>query len=197
MKKILLMLILLGMTSAFPQYNTIVIDEGISESLAIKMKDMMDLYHVSLPEGTPIEIIISSPGGSVFAGFTIINTILAIQAKGRAVNITVDRFCASMCFAILQSATVRRAYPLGVLMQHKSAGGNRDILDALDAQIEKFEAARININPIIWRYITKANIWVSPEEALNWNIIDKIVYPEVLDLRPAVEEEDDRNDKSE
>lgn len=181
------MLTLLGMTSLATASRFSYVGNINFMSADYISSTILEL-HEDTPIKEPINLIITSPGGSVLDGFTIINTIRAVQHEGRKIIITVNRLCASMCFAILQTADVRLSYALGLIMQHK-ASPSGVVSEVIDRQISEMEAARIGMPVEKWMAIVASDIWLSPKSALAWNVIDGIATP----LIDREEEEDDFN----
>ena len=90
--------------------------EATVQALIYEMED-------ALEEGDKeIVILLNSGGGSIFAGFKLINFITRHQNRGIKFRGIVGRFCASMCFMTLQHLDVRQAYEYGMLLDHPSSG---------------------------------------------------------------------------
>ena len=80
----------------------------------------------------PIEIMISSYGGSVYSGFTIISTIEQLIDMGYNVITTNIGTCFSMGFAIFVAGKERRCYKYGRFMYH-------DILTAPQGKVQEIK----------------------------------------------------------
>lgn len=65
-----------------------------------------------------INIVIDSPGGSIFAGNTVVQAINMAQSSGKVVNCVVTRFAASMAFIIFNECTNRYALQTSLLLWH-------------------------------------------------------------------------------
>ena len=143
------------------------------------------------PEGEPLIIELNSGGGSVFAGFVLMNKMVSIQQSGREIHAIVTGLCASMCFTILQAADKRFAYPLGLLMQHGVSGGGRRAMEALERQMRLLESRKIGMSAEVWTRMSEGETWFTPEEAVRLNIIDVIVVKRHIKLllEPEVESE--------
>jgi len=110
-----------------------ILDEVNYDSIDNVIDDLRSA-HISKPIEEVLTIELDSPGGSVFAGFKLMNYIRALQKSGRKIDGIVTGICASMCFAILQTLDTRKAYPHAMLMQHLPSGGDSNVLEELERQ---------------------------------------------------------------
>jgi len=78
-----------------------ILDEVNYDSIDNVIDDLRSA-HISKPIEEVLTIELDSPGGSVFAGFKLMNYIRALQKSGRKIDGIVTGICASMCFAILR-----------------------------------------------------------------------------------------------
>lgn len=76
-----------------------------------------DLVKMS-SEADTVDILINSPGGSVFAGFIFINAMEVVRARGTKIRCLVTSMAASMAFQILAHCTDRYALPKALLLWH-------------------------------------------------------------------------------
>ncbi|MCU0327405.1 MAG: ATP-dependent Clp protease proteolytic subunit [Chitinophagales bacterium] len=138
-----------------------------------------------LDSGKPIDIFLSSPGGSVTSGLALMDTMRAIESP---VNTTCIGLAASMGAMILSHGTKgkRRAYKNARVMIHQpSIGGIRG--QAIDLEIT---AKQINKSKLVLAEILAENCnqpldkilkdfdrdyWMDAQEALQYGIIDEIV----------------------
>lgn len=72
-----------------------------------------------------INILIDSPGGSVYAGWNFINVLKQAQASGVTVNCYVSGMAASMAFQILSFCDGRYTLPYSMLLWHPVRAGSR------------------------------------------------------------------------
>ena len=135
----------------------------------------LEIAHEVSDINKPFYIEFDSPGGSVYAGYELLNKIEGMQAEGRKFVGVVNTFCASMCFIILQHMDTRAAEKHSTLMQHEPSGGDKGHLQALMDAIQTKVAKRIGISLELWRLIAKQNIYIGSERALKSNLIDQIV----------------------
>lgn len=75
------------------------------------------------PKGTPIILVIDSPGGAVFAGRRIVDEMLASDAAGHPVMTLCVGDCDSMAAFIFEYGLGRWMTPGARLMFHNASGG--------------------------------------------------------------------------
>jgi len=127
MKLLLLAALLVGSiasaqetTVVLSKSNTIVMNKVFdTDTVATVAQKALELNQ-SLPAGQPINLILDSPGGSIFAGIELIQNL---NSLGRRVN-TISTFAASMGFQTVQGVNgTRYLTNSGTLMSHKAKGG--------------------------------------------------------------------------
>lgn len=65
-----------------------------------------------------IDIVINSPGGSVYAGWQFVNAMRTVQARGYKLRCTVTTMAASMAYQILAECDERYAFRYSTLLWH-------------------------------------------------------------------------------
>lgn len=107
-------------TVTLSKRNTIVMNQEFdSDTVAVVAQQALEL-HSSLPAGVPINLVLDSPGGSIFAGLELIRNL---NSLGRRIN-TISLFAASMGFQTAQGINGSRYIVKdGTLMSHKAKGG--------------------------------------------------------------------------
>jgi ATP-dependent protease ClpP protease subunit len=177
-------------------YNTASFTGVVNEYSMTLLGKFLKETHATRPLNTDINIILDSPGGSVFAGYKFIEIIRALQADGRKINGTVNGLCASMCFVILQTLNKRQSTLNSLIMQHNPSGGDEEVLNAIKRITQKMEADRIGINQRIWSEIVDGDLWLTAEEAKNMNVIDSVVLLKQKKYKKApFRKESNSNDK--
>jgi len=132
--------------------------------------------------GDKIYVFIRSPGGSIFAGDTIVNAILASKKE----VITIVDFAASMAFHISMYGNKRVILPNGVMMQHHaSVGIGPAEFPNLDSQwkwlkrkILKMavnDANRCGIEPKRFLKLIDRDLWLNGDEAVKLGCSNEIV----------------------
>ncbi len=142
------------------------------------------LIHLSSISDDDIQIFINSPGGSVFAGFAILDTMQYIKPD---VSTVCMGYAASMGAILLSGGTQGKRSILrhGEVMIHQPLGGVQgqasDIL--IEAEhISRLKEVSIDIlsenchrNREEVRRDVDRNHWMSADDALAYGIVDKII----------------------
>ena len=141
-----------------------------------------------------ISLYINSPGGSVSAGLAIYDTMRLIPNDVRTLALGL---AGSMAQFLLCAGTAGKRYSLPhaqVLMHQGSAGfgGTAADVEIYAAQLERTGALMIRLiaehtgQPVEKiEQDSRRDRWFSPEEALEYGMIDHILE-RVEDIRPAV-----------
>lgn len=142
------------------------------------------LYLNSCDPDRDINIYINSPGGSVYDGMSILDTMASIKADV-ATNCT--GLAASFGAMILSCGArgKRTALPHSRIMIHQPSGGAKgkatDIeidykeIMLLKKELESILAQRTNQDPKKIAKDLEKDKWMSAEEAMKYGIIDEIV----------------------
>ncbi|MDB4725828.1 ATP-dependent Clp protease proteolytic subunit [bacterium] len=99
--------------------NSIVLQDYFYTQSVVKLKQKLIKLDNRLKDGEKIYLVLDSGGGSIVAGFELIN--LAQGLKHEVVTITI--WSASMAFQTVQALGSRYILKNGVLMSHKARGG--------------------------------------------------------------------------
>jgi len=137
-----------------------------------------------LSKTEPISLEINSPGGWVTYGFSIIDTILSIEAP---VHTIISGEACSMAAMISIVGKKRFITPNGFWMQHSTQdllSGNVNNIKDQAGFVIKLEK---HMNEILKKYtklnqrqltqIRNGQLWLFAEDALKYGIVDKILYP--------------------
>lgn len=139
--------------------------------------------------GKPVTVNIYSPGGSVFAGFVMMDSIREAQEAGTSVTVKVSGMAASMAGIIAQAAEKRLIGRDSYLMLHEISTGmfggyklseladEKDFCLKLSRQCDKWYADRSGGKwtvEAIEAKVKKYDWWVSSEEALECGFVDGI-----------------------
>ena len=126
----------------------------------------------------------NSPGGSILAGFKLINAIRKHQAKGIKFRGVVDRICASMCFMTLQHMDERVSYEYGLLLDHEPRGGNSgaqllEIAELLKALVvKKLKARGVSELAIkLYKLRVADTFLMNTKTALMLGLLDRVILP--------------------
>lgn len=158
---------------------------GISDKVANTINAQL-LYLDSI-SNDPIYIYINSPGGSVYSGLAIYDTMNYIASP---VNTVITGLAASMAYIIAIAGEYRVALPNSKLMQHQplTAIGWTQATD-LDIENKEMQSVKRKLISIISKHtgqkIAKVrrdcerDYWMDTEKALEYGAIDEIKYKKV------------------
>lgn len=142
------------------------------------------LYLDSADQGKDISIYINSPGGSVYAGYGIYDTMQYISSN---VSTICTGMAASMAAVLLVAGTPKKrmALPHSRVMIHQPLGGVQG--QASDIEITAREIAKVKqeLNTIIAKHTGKPieevmrdsdrDFWMSASEAKEYGMVDDIL----------------------
>ncbi len=150
------------------------------------------LYLWSENADKDIHMYINSPGGAVTSGLSIYDTM-------QYVSCDVATYCigqaASMgAFLLAAGAKGKRlALPNSRTMLHQPSGGSAGVAADIEIQAREIIAMRQRLNEILAEHTgqsvdriavdTDRDYWMSPQEALDYGLVDVIKHPE----RPPTE----------
>lgn len=101
--------------------NTIVLADEVNDLTTSVLLAKAMVMDAKLDDGEPIYLFLNTPGGSVLAGLSFIDTLSGL---GRPVH-TITIFAASMGFQIAQGLSTRYVLASGEYMSHQASGGFR------------------------------------------------------------------------
>lgn len=134
--------------------------------------------------GRRIQMYVNSPGGEIYAGLGIYDTMQAINAP---VSTVVVGFAASFGTVILSSgeAGLRHALPNATVHLHQPLGGARGqasdiVIQANEivrqkAQLYKIIAKHADKTPEYIEKLSERDIYFTPEQAIEHGLIDSIL----------------------
>lgn len=133
-----------------------------------------------------IHIYINSPGGSVYSGLAIYDTIQYLTAP---VNTICMGMAASMGAFLLAAGTngKRSALPNSRIMIHQPSGGSQGTASDVEIQAREILYARHRLNELLAKHTGQdigtiaddvdRDRYMSPDEALEYGLIDRIIQP--------------------
>jgi ATP-dependent Clp protease protease subunit len=143
------------------------------------------LFLESENQNKDIAIYINSPGGSVMAGLSIYDTMQFI--KPEISTIAIGQAC-SMAALLLSAGNKNKRYalPNSRIMIHQPLGSYSGQASDIKIHAEEIIKIRSNLNKILSKHTEKNIIaiekdterdnFMSAEDALNYGLIDKIIY---------------------
>lgn len=131
--------------------------------------------------GADLHVRINSPGGDVFDGVAMYNTLLAYPGN---VTVTVDGLAASAASLVAMAGdrvVMQRASQLMIHDVWTMAVGNAadmreyaDLLDQLSDMLAGVYADRASGTASDWRDIMRAETWYAPDEAVTAGLADAV-----------------------
>jgi len=131
-----------------------------------------------------INLYVNSPGGSVTAGLAIYDTMQCIKP---AVSTICTGMAASMGALLLMAGAAgkRLSLPNSTVMIHQPWGGAKGAAADVEIQVKELLRTKDQINKIIHQHTgktieaieqdTNRDRFMTPEEAIEYGIIDKII----------------------
>ncbi len=145
---------------------------------------LCQLLYLSSVDNRDINVYINSPGGSVYDGLAVIDTMNYIDCD---VSTTVAGMAASMGAVLLSSGTKgkRFALPHSRIMIHQPSGGMRGSASDMKIEYEEMMKCRKDLYNILAKNMNKSfeeiealcdrDKWFLSNEAVEIGIIDKVL----------------------
>jgi ATP-dependent Clp protease protease subunit len=166
--------------------RTILLTGEINKELAEKVIKQLLLLEADNDE--PIKIFIDSPGGDADAGFAIYDMIRFIKPPVYTIGMGLVASAASI---ILIAAPKERriALPNSHYLIHQPLSGIRGVATEIEIHANELEKLRVKINKLIASETgrkeeqistdTDRDYWMTAEEALDYNLVSKIITTRV------------------
>lgn len=163
-----------------------VVDESVVFETMYYLHKIMGIDKTSSIK-PPIELYISSPGGSAEDGFSLISLIESMKDSGYTINTINMGRAYSMGFALAVCGTNRYCYRYSRYMVHDASSMCAGKLESMQEDINELRNIRDIYNDIIVKYTDlskdflkdindrKSDKFFSAEEALNLHIVDAII----------------------
>jgi ATP-dependent Clp protease, protease subunit len=161
----------------------IMLGSGINDAVANVIVAQL-LYLNSLDQKQPISLYINSPGGEVYAGLAIYDTMRMIQAPVStvAVGVTASMGTALLCFG---AKGKRYALPHATIHMHPTGGGAKGYTEDVRIAIHEQERVQAQLFHLIgkhtghtWKEIEDYFIrdkYMTAPEAKEFGLIDEIL----------------------
>ena len=161
----------------------IIIDQEIDDDFAsFIVKSIEILTEVK----KPIIVIINSPGGDIYAGLSIIDSLNIAKKRGCEIIIRVQGMCMSMASIILSIGDKRQATKLSQIMIHQGQHFIDGRFDETKIEMKQNIKLEKLCNTIlsenckqtieeIEKVQEKGNYYMDAQKALKFGIIDEIV----------------------
>jgi ATP-dependent Clp protease protease subunit len=171
-----------AMSERFLKTRTILLTGEVDKDLSEKViRHMLLLESLSLD---PITILIDSPGGDVYAGFSIFDMIRFVNAPVRIVGMGL---VASAAALILLAVPKERRFglPNSSYLIHQPLSGIQGVATDIEIHARELEKTKVRLNEIIAEATgqslervsrdTDRDYWMNASEALSYGLIDKII----------------------
>ena len=144
-----------------------------------------------------VEVEINSPGGSVFEGHRIYNSLRAMSDRGVPITTTVNGLAASMGSVILMAGDTRQMTKGSRIMIHEAStmaqGDSRslrktaDMLEGISAEIAGVYAERTGGEKGAIRNLMHAETWMDAEQAKENGFVQSIVGEKEDDASASID----------
>lgn len=157
------------------------------------------LYLSNEDTDSPIQMYINSPGGQVYAGLAIYDTMQMIPNPINTVAVGVT---ASFGTVLLTAGTPgqRFALPNATVHMHQPLGGAQGQATDIEIQANEILRLRKQLNQILASHTgqpeekvrddTERDYWLTAEDAVEYGLIDKVLDVKKKDLISPEQEED-------
>lgn len=187
-KSVILVLVMLvasvsfGKTIELTEENSVVLNEAVSLKTVSKLQLEVFTKSLALSPTEPIYLVLDSPGGSVFAGESFIDSLRAIPNPIHTVTI----FAASMAYQIVQSMDTRYVTDTSILMSHRASGGARaaymdevenfiSFINSIIFKMETRSAKRVGLTYKKYRELIYNEFWTTGQNAVTLKHADELV----------------------
>jgi len=162
------------------------------------------LYLSNEDSEAPIQMYINSPGGQVYAGLAIYDTM---QMISNPINTVAVGVTASFGTVLLTGGTPGKRYalPHATVHMHQPLGGAQGQATDIEIQANEILRLRKQINAILAHHTgkdieqvredTERDYWLNAQEATDYGLVDKVLDPSkeknVATITSDTEEEDE------
>ena len=144
------------------------------------------LYLSNEDTDAPIQMYINSPGGQIYAGLAIYDTM---QMISNPINTVAVGVTASFSTVLLTAGTLgqRFALPHATVHLHQPLGGVQGQATDIEIQANEILRLRSTLNAILSEHTgqpeekvkddTERDYWLSAQEAVDYGLVDKVLEP--------------------
>ncbi|MCK4801815.1 MAG: ATP-dependent Clp protease proteolytic subunit [Anaerolineales bacterium] len=144
------------------------------------------LYLSNDDADAPIQMYINSPGGQIYAGLAIYDTM---QMISNPINTVAVGVTASFGTVLLTAGTPgqRYALPHATVHLHQPIGGTQGQATDIEIQANEILRLRSKLNSILARHTgqleekvkddTERDYWLSAQDAVAYGLVDKVLEP--------------------
>ncbi|RLD05697.1 MAG: ATP-dependent Clp protease proteolytic subunit [Chloroflexota bacterium] len=144
------------------------------------------LYLSKEDSESPIQMYINSPGGQIYAGLAIYDTM---QMLTNPINTVAVGVAASFGTVLLTAGTTGQRYvlPHATVHLHQPLGGAQGQATDIEIQAKEILRLRARLNEILAYHTgqdieriaedTERDYWMNAEEAVKYGLVDKVLEP--------------------
>lgn len=171
--------------AAHKYHHVYLFDKGVDEGSVRECIRQLTTWERTTTDKITVELVIDSPGGSVFDGFHLIDYINRLHTEGHTVNTTAYGMAASMGGVLLQVGKTRTMGANALLLIHEAQFGAFGSFGKVEDQVKMVEIMHDRILELFASRskMTKAQIksrwnrkdwWLPAQECLRHGFIDAI-----------------------
>ena len=177
----------LDLQSKLLQNNNIFLTEEINEqSISTIQAELFYLTSKMTPEESkndPITIYINSPGGEIYSCLGLYDVMQLFINQGYVIRTINIGLAASAAAVILLGGSkgYRSCTPHSTVMLHQPSSGTYGTITDMKIAVEEGDRLKKLMNDIVIKHageqvveLMERDAWISPEEALKFNLIDEI-----------------------
>lgn len=173
------------------RHRRILFNEDFNDDTAFKanylLNRIVDIDNIEGGEKKPIEIIINSSGGSIYAGAILLGTIEYLKEQGYEIITTVNARAMSMGFMLSIVGSRRRATRYSTFLCHQPSSGMWGTLKDIEDDVAETKRLWEIMKDIIKQntkiteemleviYREKRDAIYTPQQALELGVIDEIL----------------------
>lgn len=165
----------------FYQNRVIHLNSPVNASAADRIIHEMKVLD-ELNPGEPIHLMINSPGGDVYEGLRIYNTMMTLQSPTHTVC---NGMAASMAAVLTIAGEERSAMPGCRIMIHEASAGTRGKTSDMAYDLQHFKNVEASLFKIIAEHsgldiddvkkIGKAEVFYDPQQSARLGFVDEVV----------------------
>ena len=164
------------------------------------------LYLSNEDSESPIQMYINSPGGQIYAGLAIYDTM---QMIANPINTVAVGVTASFGTVLLTAGTKgqRFALPHATVHLHQPIGGAQGQATDIEIQANEIMRLRKKLNKILANHTgqtekkvkadTERDYWLTAQDAVEYGLVDKVLEPSKDSILAAVKKDKKENQEEE
>ncbi len=171
-----------ALSERFLKTRTILLTGEVDKDLSEKV--IRHLLLLESQSSEPITILIDSPGGDVYAGFSIFDMIRFVKAPVRIVGMGLIASAAALILLAVPKAR-RFGLPNSSYLIHQPLSGIQGVASDIEIHARELEKTKLRLNEIIAEATgqslervskdTDRDYWMNAQEALAYGLISKTI----------------------